>query len=125
MNTKIESKSAPAVIGPFSQAIDTGDFVFVSGQLPIDKDTGELAGDDIQTQTKKCLDNMKAILEAAGLTMKNVCKARVLLTDMNEFAAMNAVYAEYFEEPYPARAAVGVVSLAKGAKVEIEAIASK
>lgn len=125
MKKKIESPLAPAAFGPFSQAIDTGAYVFVSGQLPIVRATGELAGDDVETQTRQCMENIRSILAEAGLTMNDICKARVLLTDMNDFDVVNKIYAEYFEAPYPARAAIGIVSLAKGAKVEIEAIAAR
>ena len=125
MNKKVESALAPAAIGPYSQAITAGNIVFVSGQLPIDVKTGEFAGEDIQAQTRQSLINIKAILEKAGFTMADVCKTTVLLQDIGDFAAMNAVYAEFFEAPYPARAAFQVAALPKGAKVEIEAIASK
>ena len=125
MLQKIESSLAPAAIGPYSQAIAGKDTVFVSGQLPIDVKTGEFAGDDIKSQTRQSLENIKAILEEAGLSMSDVCKTTVLLADIAEFGAMNEVYAEYFSAPYPARAAFQVAALPKGAKVEIEAVASK
>lgn len=125
MITKIESAMAPAAIGPYSQAIKAGDIVFVSGQLPIDVKTGAFAGEDIQAQTRQSLLNVKAILEEAGFCMNDVCKTTVLLSDIKEFGAMNEVYAEFFSEPFPARAAFQVAALPKGAKVEIEAIASK
>ena len=125
MIKKVESPLAPAAIGPYSQAIANGTIVFVSGQLPIDVNTGEFAGEDIQAQTRQSLENIKVILEAEGLTMADVCKTTVLLADIKEFAAMNEVYAEFFSAPYPARAAFQVAALPKGAKVEIEAIASR
>lgn len=125
MLKKIESPLAPAAIGPYSQAISNGTCVFVSGQLPIDRATGEFAGEDIQSQTRQSLLNIKAILEEEGLSMSDVCKTTVLLADIAEFGAMNEVYAEFFTAPYPARAAFQVAALPKGAKVEIEAIASK
>ena len=122
---KIETNQAPGAIGPYSQAVDTGSLVFVSGQLPIDPATGEFAGTDIAAQTRQSLSNIKAILEANGMTMANVVKTTVLLEDISEFAAMNAVYAEFFSEPYPARAAYQVAARPKAAKIEIEAIAAK
>lgn len=125
MNKSIHTPNAPAAIGPYSQAVDTGSLVFVSGQLPIDPATGEFAGADIAAQTRQSLSNIKAILEANGMTMANVVKTTVLLEDISEFAAMNAVYAEFFSEPYPARAAYQVAALPKAAKIEIEAIAAK
>ena len=125
MNQTIHTDLAPAAIGPYSQAVRTGDLLFVSGQLPIDPATGEFAGADIASQTRQSLLNMQAILEANGMTMADVVKTTVLLADIAEFAAMNAVYAEFFTQPYPARAAYQVANLPKGAKVEIEAIAVK
>ena len=125
MKTKIESQSAPAAIGPYSQAIAAGGIVFVSGQLPIDANTGKFAGEDIRAQTRQSLENIRAILEAQGLAMSDVCKTTVLLADIGEFGAMNEVYAEFFSAPYPARAAFQVAALPKGARVEIEAIAVK
>ena len=125
MKKVIATTAAPGAIGPYSQAIEANGFVFVSGQIPIDPATGEFAGADIASQTRQSLTNMKAILEANGMTMADVVKTTVLLADIAEFAAMNAVYAEFFAEPYPARAAYQVANLPKGAKVEIEAIAVK
>ena len=125
MNTPIHTNNAPAAIGPYSQAVQTGNMLFVSGQIPIDPATGEFAGNDITTQTNQSLTNIKNILAAAGYTLNDVVKTTVLLADIAEFAAMNAVYAEFFAEPYPARAAYQVANLPKGAKVEIEAIAVK
>ena len=125
MSKAIATTNAPAAIGSYSQGVDTGSLVFVSGQLPIDPATGEFAGADIAAQTRQSLTNIKAILEANGMTMANVVKTTVLLEDISEFAAMNAVYAEFFSEPYPARAAYQVAALPKAAKIEIEAIAAK
>ncbi len=123
-NHAIVTPNAPAAIGPYSQAVAAeGLSVNVSGQLPIDPATGEFAGDDIASQTRQSLTNIKAILEEAGTTMANVVETTVLLTDIAEFGAMNEVYAEFFSEPYPARAAFQVVALPKGAKVEIKAVA--
>lgn len=120
---EINTKNAPAAIGPYSQAIEVNGFVYTSGQLPIDPATGEFAGCDIKSQAEQSLKNVKAILEEAGLTMKNVVKTTVFLADMADFAAMNEVYSTYFSEPYPARSAVAVKTLPKGALVEIECVA--
>lgn len=120
---KIQTPNAPAAIGPYSQAIQAGGTIYVSGQLPINPATGEFAGADIRAQARQSLENIKAILAAAGMGMPNVVKTTVLLQDMADFAAMNEVYAEYFTEPYPARAAFQVAKLPKGALVEIEAVA--
>ncbi len=125
-NKAIQTPNAPAAIGPYSQGVVAGNgTVFVSGQLPIDPATGEFAGADIASQTRQALTNVRNILAQAGLSMSDVVKTTVLLSDINEFAAMNAVYAEFFTEPYPARAAFQVAAVPKGAKVEIEAIAVK
>ena len=122
----IATTNAPAAIGPYSQAIDCGSLLITSGQIPIDPATGEFAGADITAQTRQSLTNVKAILEAAGLTMDNVAKTTVFLAHMSDFAAMNAVYAEFFTEGnYPARSAVEVGALPKGALVEIETICLK
>lgn len=125
MNTPIHTPKAPAAIGPYSQAIQAGNLLFVSGQLPVDPATGEFAGADITSQTRQSLNNVCSILEQAGYTTADVAKTTVLLADMGDFAAMNAVYAEFFAEPFPARAAFAVKTLPKGALVEIEAIAVK
>ena len=126
MNKAIQTPNAPAAIGPYSQGVTaTGNITFVSGQLPINPATGEFAGTDIASQTRQSLTNIQSILAADGLTMADVVKVTVLLEDINEFAAMNAVYAEFFTEPYPARAAYQVAALPKAAKIEIEAIAVK
>ena len=125
MKVKIETAKAPAAIGPYSQGISAGELVFVSGQLPIDPATGVMP-EDIASQTRQSLCNLKSILEAAGSGMDKVCKTTVFLQDMNDFAAMNQVYEEAFGEgAYPARSAVAVAKLPKGASVEIEAIACK
>ena len=125
MNQPIYTPNAPAAIGPYSQAMQTGNMLFVSGQIPIDPATGEFAGTDIATQTNQSLTNIKNILAAAGYTMNDVVKTTVLLADIGDFTAMNAVYAEYFTENKPARAAFAVKDLPRGALVEIEAIAAK
>ena len=119
----ISTTNAPAAIGPYSQAIKVGELVFVSGQLPIDPATGAFAEAGINALTRQSLTNMKAILKEAGTSMANVVKTTVFLADMNDFAAMNEVYAEFFAAPFPARSAVAVKTLPKGALVEIECIA--
>lgn len=123
MNTEIKTAAAPAAIGPYSQAIKAGNTIYVSGQLPIDPATGEFAGSDITAQTRQSLTNMKNILAEAGTDMSAVVKTTVLLADIADFAAMNAVYAEFFTAPYPARAAFQVACLPKNALVEIECVA--
>ncbi len=126
MKKIISTPNAPAAIGPYSQGIDCGTFVVTSGQIPIDPATGNLVEGDITAQTRKSLENVKAILEANGMTMDNVVKTTVFLAHMSDFAAMNAVYAEFFTEgQYPARSAVEVGALPKGALVEIETICYK
>lgn len=121
---KIFASKAPAAIGPYSQAIRVGNLVFTSGQIPIDPATGVFVPGGIKEQTRQSLTNVKTILEAAGLTMANVVKTTVFMADMNDFAEMNGVYAEFFKEPYPARSAVAVKALPKGALVEIEVVAA-
>ena len=119
----ISTKKAPAAIGPYSQAIRVGNLVYISGQIPIDPVTGAFAEGGIKEQTRQSLTNVNAILEEAGLSMGNVVKTTVFMADMSDFADMNSVYAEFFAEPYPARSAVAVKTLPKGALVEIEVIA--
>ena len=121
----IIATKAPAAIGPYSQAIQVGNLVFTSGQIPIDPTTGTFVEGGIKEQTRQSLTNVKAILEETGVSMSNVVKTTVFLADMNDFADMNAVYAEFFTEPYPARSAVAVKTLPKGALVEIEVLAVK
>ncbi len=123
MKKVISTTKAPAAIGPYSQAIQVGNLVYTSGQIPIDPATGVFVEGGIREQTRQSLLNVKAILEEAGLTMSDVMKTTVFLADMNDFADMNAVYAEFFAEPYPARSAVAVKMLPKGALVEIEVVA--
>ena len=122
-NIAIHTENAPAAIGPYSQAIQAGNTIYVSGQLPIDPATGAFAGDDITAQTRQSLTNMKNILIEAGTDMSAVVKTTVLLADIADFAAMNAVYAEFFAAPYPARAAFQVACLPRNALVEIECVA--
>lgn len=121
----INTPNAPAAIGPYSQAIEVNGMVYTSGQLPINPATGEFAGSDIKSQAEQSLKNVKAILEEAGIGMQNVVKTTVFLADMADFAAMNEVYASYFSAPFPARSAVAVKTLPKGALVEIECVACK
>ncbi len=125
MKKAIATDKAPGAIGPYSQAVEAGGLVFVSGQLPLDPATGAFAGEDVRAQTRQSLANIAAILEAAGLAMDDVVKTTVLLADMNDFAPMNEVYAEFFTGVCPARAAFAVKDLPKGARVEIEAIACR
>lgn len=119
----ISTKNAPAAIGPYSQAIRTGNLVFVSGQLPIDPSTGNFAEGGIKELTRQSLTNISNILKEAGTDMAHVIKTTVFLTDMNDFADMNEVYATFFTEPFPARSAVAVKTLPKGSPIEIECIA--
>ena len=121
---KINTEKAPGAIGPYSQAIEANGFVYTSGQLPIDPATGAFAPGGIQEQTRQSRTNIKAILEAAGTGMQNVIKTTVYLSDMANFAAMNEVYAQFFEAPFPARSAVAVKELPKSALVEIEVVAT-
>ena len=124
-NIAIHTDNAPAAIGPYSQGIQAGNTIYVSGQLPIDPATGAFAGDDIATQTRQSLTNIKSILNAAGADMCDVVKTTVLLANIADFAAMNAVYAEFFTAPYPARAAFQAACLPKNSLVEIECVAVK
>ena len=123
MKKIISTTKAPSAIGPHSQAIQVGNLIYTSGQIPINPATGSFVEGGIKEQTRQSLLNVKAILEEAGLTMGNVVKTTVFMADMNDFADMNAVYAEFFTEPYPARSAVAVKTLPKGALVEIEVVA--
>ena len=125
MNTVINTDKAPAAVGPYSQAVGACNLVITSGQIPLDPATGLLVEGGIVEQTTRVLDNMAAVLEAAGLTFQNVVKTTVFLTDIGDFAAMNEVYAKYFSEPYPSRSAVQVAALPKGACVEIECICAR
>ena len=125
MKQVIRTKKAPAAIGPYSQAIQVGNLVYTSGQIPIDPATGAFVEGGIKEQTRQSLTNVKAILEAAGTNMSHVVKTTVFMADMDDFADMNAVYAEFFTEPYPARSAVAVKTLPKNALVEIEVVAWK
>ena len=121
----LSTTAAPAAIGPYSQAIMAGDTVYVSGQLPINPSTGEFAEGGIKEQARQSLNNIKNILAEAGMTMQQVVKVTVLMTDMSDFAAVNEVYADFFSAPYPARSAFAVAALPKGGAIEIEAVAVK
>ena len=119
----ISTPQAPKAIGPYSQAICAGGFVFASGQLPIDPTTGEFPQGGVKEQTRQSILNAQAILKEAGLDLCNVVKTTVYLSDMNDFAAMNEVYSQFFSEPFPARSAIAVITLPKHALVEVECIA--
>ena len=120
----ISTKKAPGAIGPYSQAIQVGEFVYTSGQLGLDPQTGTFPEGGVKEQARQSLQNIQAILEEAGLSMANVVKTTVFLANMDDFAEMNSVYAEFFHEPYPARSAVAVKTLPKNALVEIEVVAT-
>lgn len=121
--TRVATSEAPAAIGPYNQAIVAGELVFCSGQIPLDPATGQLVEGDIKAQTRRSLQNLSAVLTAAGASMGSVLKTTVFLVSMSEYAAVNEVYAEFFSEEPPARSAVAVAELPRGARVEIEAIA--
>jgi len=125
MKKTISTDKAPGAIGPYSQAVVAGGFIYVSGQLPLDPATGAFAGDDISSQTRQSLSNVKAILEEAGYAMDDVVKATIYLDSIDDFAAMNEVYGSFFNAPFPARAAFAVETLPKNALVEIEVVAHK
>lgn len=125
MNKAISTSKSPAAIGPYSQGIIAGNTVYVSGQLAINPATGNFAEGGIQAEARQSLTNISNILSEGGMTMSDVVKVTVLLADINDFAAVNEVYKEFFTEPYPARSAFAVAALPKGANIEIEAIAVK
>jgi 2-iminobutanoate/2-iminopropanoate deaminase len=125
MKQIIATDKAPAAIGPYSQAIRAGDFLFASGQIPIDPATGQLVEGGIEEQAKQVLENVKGLLEGAGFTLRHVVKALVFVTDINNFAAVNGIYARYFTEDPPARSFVAVKDLPRGAQIEIEVVAWK
>ena len=122
---QISTQNAPAAIGPYSQAIEVNGFVYASGQLPIDPATGAFPEGGVKEQTRQSILNVKAILEEAGLALSNVVKTTVYLADMGDFAAMNEIYSQFFSQPFPARSAVAVKALPKGALVEVEVIAAR
>lgn len=121
----INTKDAPAAVGPYSQACDLGDYVFCSGAIPLDPATGDIVGTTIEEQSHRVFKNLKAVLNEAGLDFSNVVKTTVFLDDMGNFAALNGVYNEYFTAPYPARSCVEVGKLPKGVMVECECIAKR
>ncbi len=118
----IHSDRAPAAIGPYSQAVRAGNTVYLSGQTPIDPATGALVAGDIQAQARRAFDNLKAVCEAAGGSFDDVVRVGLYLTDLGQFAAVNAVMADYFDEPYPARSTIGVAALPKDSAVEVDAV---
>ena len=122
MRKAITSDAAPAAIGAYSQAVAAGGLVFLSGQIPLDPATMEIVAGDFGSRTRRVFDNLKAVAEAAGGSLDDVVKLTVYLTDLGNFATVNEIMAEYFDEPYPARAALGVAALPKGADVEAEAV---
>lgn len=122
---QISTQNAPAAIGPYSQAIEVNGFVYASGQLPIDPATGAFPEGGVKEQTRQSILNVKAILEEAGLALSNVVKTTVYLADMDDFAAMNEVYSQFFVQPFPARSAIAVKALPKGALVEVEVVAAR
>jgi 2-iminobutanoate/2-iminopropanoate deaminase len=124
MKKVIASTEAPAAVGPYSQAIALDNLLFAAGQIPLDPATGELVGADVTAQTERVCKNIAAVLQANGMTFANVVKSTVFLTDLANFAAMNAVYSKYFTEPYPARSTIQVAGLPRGSQVEIEIIAA-
>ena len=124
MKVVIETTSAPKAIGPYSQAIKANGFLFVSGQIPIEPETGQMTAVDAVAQTKQAMDNLEAILKAEGLSFSEVVKTTIYLTDLTDFARVNEAYGDYFESAPPARSTLQVAALPKGAKVEIEAIAA-
>ena len=122
---KISTQNAPAAVGPYSQAIDAGAFVFLAGQIPLEPKTNQLVEGGVDAQTKRVIENIKAVLAEAGSDLTKIVSSTVYLTDMDNFAKMNEVYASYFAEPYPARVTIAVKSLPKNALVEIAVIAMK
>ena len=125
MKTVIATPEAPKAVGPYSQAIAVGDFLFCAGQIPLDPATGELVAGDVSAQAERVLQNIAGVLRANGMTFANVVKSTVFMVDLAHFAAMNTVYAKYFTEPFPARSTIQIAALPKGAQVEIEVIAAK
>lgn len=119
----ISTKNAPGAVGPYSQAVKTGNMIFTSGQLHINPENGELIKGDIQEQTKQCLENVKAILTEGGASLEDVVKVTIFMTDISKFSLVNAVYGEYFSNHKPARSCVGVKELPLGGEIEIEAVA--
>lgn len=125
MKEPIATTAAPAALGPYSQAIAAGETLYCAGQIPLDPATGELVGNDVTTQTRRVLENLRAVLAANSMGFEHVLKTTVFMTNLGDFGAMNAVYGDFFPAPYPARSTVQVAALPRGAQVEIEAIASR
>ncbi|MCD7893585.1 MAG: RidA family protein [Erysipelotrichaceae bacterium] len=125
MKQVVKTNKAPGAIGPYSQGIDLGNLIFFSGQVPLIPETGEMATGGIEGQAKQAFENVKGLLESQGLDFSNVVKTTVFLDDMGDFNTVNEIYAQYFVEPYPARSAVEVAKLPKGALIEVEVIAAK
>ena len=125
MKRAIASDRAPKAVGPYSQAVAFGDLLFCAGQIPLDPDTGEIAGEDVTPQTERVIENIKAVLAVNAMTLDDVVKTTVFLTTMSDFPAMNEVYARHFTQPFPARSTVAVLALPRGAKVEIEVTAAQ
>lgn len=123
MKQAISTKDAPGAIGPYSQAIRSGDLLFLSGQIPIDPATGQLVAGDIAAQTRRVMENLRAVLAAAGCTFADVVRTTIYLVDLGHFTVVNEAYGSFFEAPYPARATVQVAALPRGAQVEIDVIA--
>ena len=119
----IDTAAAPAAAGPYSQAVRSGNLVFCSGQIPLDPATGSMVSEDIELQTRQCLTNLNAVLEAAGSSLKRALKIQIFITDMADFPRVNGVYSEFFDGEYPARFCVEVPALPLGAKIEIDAVA--
>ena len=123
MKETVETKKAPEAIGPYSQGVMLGDLLFVSGQIPLNPETGAVVGVTVEEQTRRVMESLEAILEASGMSMEHIVKTTIYLTDLNDFTKVNSVYSESFRPPYPARATIGVKSLPRGVMVEIDAIA--
>jgi reactive intermediate/imine deaminase len=120
--TIVASDNAPKAIGPYSQAVQVGNTIYTSGQIPLDPATGELIAGDIDAQARRVFENLRAVIEAAGAGFADVARVGIYLTDLSNFAAVNAVMAEYFQQPYPARSTIGVAALPRGAQVEIDLV---
>lgn len=125
MTKKIFTPKGAVIVGPYSPAVEAGDLIFFSGQIPIDSATGKIIEGDVKSQTEQCLKNLTSVLDAAGVTPDDVVKTTIYLTDMNDYAMVNEAYGSYFKAPYPARTAIAVCALPLGSKVEIESIAKR
>lgn len=125
MTKKIFIPEGAVIVGPYSPAVEAGDLVYFSGQIPIDSKTGKIVEGDVRVQTLQCLKNLSSVLDAAGVTADDIVKTTVYLIDMNDYAVVNEIYGEYFNSPYPARTAIAVAALPLGSKVEIEVVANR